>query len=113
MGIADPALAGHTFVAPLVRDGYYPDEPVARLQAALATLCERIEAGRPADLDGLYRLTHAFTEEVNDLQDVFWAAGSEIETVARDAIAVEIELIASTYGHPDADLEEMLAPRDW
>jgi hypothetical protein len=113
VGIEDETLRDHAFVAVMVRDEYYPDGPVAQLQAVLVRLCERIEAERPADLDALSVLTHAATEEINELQDVFWEAGSEIETVARDAIAEDVERIAHAYGFVDADLEELLAPRDW
>lgn len=113
MGIEDERLRDHVFVGVMVRDGYYPDGPVGQVQAVLVRLCERIEAERPADLDALYGLSHAATEEINEIQDAFWDAGSEIETVARDAIAEDMELIAHTYGFGDVDLEEMVAPRDW
>ncbi|EIG26584.1 DUF5713 family protein, partial [Neisseria sicca] len=38
---------------------------------------------------------------------------SEIETVARDTIATDMEYIAQSYGFEDADIEELVAPRDW
>ena len=78
-----------------------------------ARFCERIETDRPADLTALYALTHAATEEFNDLQDVFVEAGSEIETVAREEIAEEFWFVARVYGFADADVEELIAPRDW
>jgi hypothetical protein len=113
VGIQHPGLRGHVFLADLVGDSYYPGEAVGVVQGILGRLCERIEAERPGDLAALYGLTHAATEEVNEAQQVFWDAGSEIETVARDAIGTEIELIATTYGFADADVEELIAPRDW
>jgi hypothetical protein len=114
VGIEKESLKDHVFVAGMVREGgYYPRGPVEEVQAVLVRLCERIESERPADLDALYVLTHAATEEVNDLQDAFWEAGSEIETVARDIIGTEFELIAHAYGFVDADIEELIAPRDW
>jgi hypothetical protein len=39
--------------------------------------------------------------------------GSEIETMARDCIAVDFKHIALAYGFEDADIEELVAPRDW
>ena len=113
VGIANEKLREHVFVGVMVRDGYYPDGPVAQVQGVLVRLCERIEAEQPADLAALYVLSHAATEEINVLQDAFWDAGSEIETVGRDAIAEDMELIAHAYGFGDVDLEEMVAPRDW
>ncbi|WP_267466141.1 DUF5713 family protein [Nocardia puris] len=56
---------------------------------------------------------YAAAEEFNDLQDDFAAAGSEIETVAREAIAEEFWFVADAYGFADADIEELIAPRDW
>ena len=37
----------------------------------------------------------------------------QIETVARDTIATDMEYIAQSYGFEDADIEELVAPRDW
>ncbi len=79
----------------------------------LVGLCRQIETEQPEDLDGLYSLTHAATERFNELAEEFDEGGSEIETVARDAIATEMKYIAQSYGFADADIEELVAPRDW
>lgn len=114
MGIQNETLRDHVFVVGMLQEGgYYPRGPVEKVQAVLVRLCERIEAERPADVDALYVLTHAATEEVNDLLDEFGEAGSEIDTVARDIIGTEFELIAHAYGFVDADVEELIDPRDW
>ena len=68
---------------------------------------------QPENLDGLYSLTHAATERFNELAEEFDEGGSEIETVARDTIATDMEYIAQSYGFEDADIEELVAPRDW
>ncbi|KOT38001.1 hypothetical protein ADK41_17385 [Streptomyces caelestis] len=113
MPISNEQVTAHPFLRALYRDAYYPDHVVDRGRAVLLALCERIEADRPADLAALYALTHAATEEFNDLQDVFVEAGSEIETVAREEIAEEFWFVARAYGFADADVEELIAPRDW
>ncbi|GAA2262218.1 DUF5713 family protein [Streptomyces atrovirens] len=113
MPISDEQVTAHPFLSALYRDAYYPDHVVDRGRAVLLALCERIETDRPADLTALYALTHAATEEFNDLQDVFVEAGSEIETVAREEIAEEFWFVARVYGFADADVEELIAPRDW
>ncbi|MGW0248095.1 DUF5713 family protein [Nocardia goodfellowii] len=82
-------------------------------RAVLLRLCERIETNRPADLAALYELTQAATDEFNELQAEFEAAGSEIETVAREEIAEEFGFVADSYGFADADIEELIATRDW
>ncbi|MDK0524735.1 DUF5713 family protein [Streptomyces sp. ML-6] len=94
-------------------DEYFPDHIVDKGKAILLRLCERIEAEQPADLPALYVLTQAATEEFNLLESEFEAAGSEIETVAREDIAESFWFVATAYGFTDADVEELIATRDW
>ncbi|MEG8279117.1 DUF5713 family protein [Streptomyces sp. AHA2] len=113
MPIGNQQVSAHPFLRALYRSGYHPDHVVDRGRAVLLALCERIERERPAGLPELYALTHAATEEFNDLQAAFEEAGSEIETVAREEIAGDFDFVARAYGFPDADVEELIAPRDW
>ena len=43
----------------------------------------------------------------------FLHADSELETAARQSIGEEFAFIASAYGFEDADVEELIATRDW
>jgi hypothetical protein len=113
MPISNPRVSARPFLRGLYRDAYFPDHVVDRGRAVLLALCERIEAERPADLDALYALTRAATEEFNDLQAAFEAAGSDIETVAREEIAEDFWFVADAYGFTGADVEELIATRDW
>ncbi|WP_216916925.1 DUF5713 family protein [Nocardia noduli] len=113
MGISNQQVLAHRFLGLLYEDDYYPDQVVRRGEAILVSLCERIEAEQPADLSALYLLTHAATEEFNALEAEFDAAGSEIETVARDEIGQDFWFLANAYGFRDADIEELIAPREW
>ncbi|MEU9449968.1 DUF5713 family protein [Streptomyces sp. NPDC048277] len=113
MPISNPKMSEHEFLAELYEDEYFPDHVVDRGRAILVRLCERIEAERPAGLPALYALTHAATEEFNALEAEFEAAGSEIETVAREEIGGDFWVIAQAYGFADADVEELIAPREW
>ncbi|MEV7526315.1 DUF5713 family protein [Streptomyces sp. NPDC091371] len=79
----------------------------------LLRLCERIEVEQPSDLKPLYALTQAATEEFNLLDREFAAAGSGIETVAREWICDEFRFVASAYGFTDAHAEELTSGRDW
>ena len=79
----------------------------------LLRLCEQIETEHPSDLAALYALTGVATEELNALQAEFEAAESEIETVAREVIAGDFQFIALAYGFADAEVEELIAERDW
>ncbi|PNG22541.1 DUF5713 family protein [Streptomyces cahuitamycinicus] len=113
MPISNERASTHPFLRGLYEDDYYPDHVVDRGRAILLALCERIERERPDGLAVLYALTRAATEEFNDLQTAFEAAGSEIETVAREEIAEDFGFVACAYGFPDADVEELIATRKW
>ncbi|AZQ32894.1 hypothetical protein EJ357_05055 [Streptomyces cyaneochromogenes] len=109
MNISNQQVSTHPFLKALYGDGYYPDHAVDRCKEILLRLCERIEAERPAGLAALYVLTQAATDEFNDLQDDDF----DIETVAREEIAEEFWFVANAYGFEDADVEELIATRDW
>ncbi|MFE2556313.1 DUF5713 family protein [Streptomyces sp. NPDC059352] len=113
MPITNQPVAEHAFLRRMYEDSYFPDHVVDQGRAILLRLCGRIEAERPSDLEALYALTNAATEEFNLLEAEFEAAGSEIETVAREWIAEDFWFVASAYGFADADAEELIAGRDW
>ncbi|MFB7733463.1 DUF5713 family protein [Streptomyces sp. NPDC056112] len=113
MPITNQQAAGHAFLRQLYTDPYFPDHVVDKGRAILLRLCERVEAEQPTDLAALYALTQAATEEFNLLEAEFEAAGSEIETVAREEIAEDFWFVASAYGFTDADVEKLIDTRDW
>ena len=57
-------------------------------------------------------LSHLVTDNINDLQNEFYNNNSEIETGARECFAENFEFVANTYGF-EADLEELIATREW
>jgi len=113
MPIENQQVTQHAFLSRLYADAYYPDHVLDLGRAVLLRLCERIEAEQPPDLAALYLLTQAATEEFNELEAEFEAAGSGIETVAREEIAEDFWFVSSAYGFKDADAEELIATRDW
>lgn len=113
MTITNPKILEYAFLQDMVRDPYFPPHLVAKLKALLLATCARIETEQPTDIVALYAITHATTEQINDLADEFLAEGSEIETAARGAIGVDMEFIAKAYGFDGADSEALIAPRDW
>jgi hypothetical protein len=113
MAITNQQVTGHAFLRQLYADAYFPDPVVDKGRAILLRLCERIETEHPSDLGSLYVLTQAATEEFNLLEAEFEAAGSEIETAAREEIAEDFWFVASAYGFANADVEELIATRDW
>jgi hypothetical protein len=112
MSPTHPAILQHAFLAEMYADSYFPDALVDRGKTILLRLCEAIEAEKPASLEALYALTHAATDEFNALAEAFYEQDSEIETAARECIAGDFDFIARTYGF-DADVEELIATRDW
>lgn len=113
VSITNHQVMEHAFLRALYGDAYYPDHVLDKGRAILLGLCERIEAERPRDLAALYVLTEAATEEFNALEAEFEAADSEIETVAREEIAGDFWFVASAYGFVDADVEDLIAAREW
>jgi ATP-dependent RNA circularization protein (DNA/RNA ligase family) len=113
VAITNQRAAEWEFLALLYKDTYFPDRILDKGKAILVGLCERIEAERPADLAALYQLTQAATEEFNRLEEELNAAGSEIETVAREEIAEDFWFVAQAYGFEDADVETLIATRNW
>ena len=100
-----------TLLEPMLRDGYFPNHLVKKAQRLLLELAARIEQEAPQG-EAVYALTHATTKSFNQLQEEFFEANSEIETVAREAIAAEFRFILEAYGY-DVDIETAIAPRDW
>ena len=103
----------YSFLVDMYSDDYFPDNLVDKGKAILIELCNQVETRQPKTLEELYPLTHAATGKFNDLQSAFEEQDSEIETVARECIALDFEFIATAYGFDDADIEELIATRDW
>lgn len=87
MPITNQQVTGHALLRQMYDDSHFPDRAVDGGRAILLRLCERIEAEQPSDLEALYALTQAATEEFNLLDKEFVAAGSGIEAVAREWIS--------------------------
>ena len=106
-------VRGYSFLKEMYEDGYFPNNLVDKGKGILVNLCFQIEQEQPKNLDTLYKLTHCATDKFNDLQEEFDENDSEIETVARDCIGTDFDFIAVSYGFEDADVEELIATRDW
>ncbi|HEY3519324.1 MAG TPA: DUF5713 family protein [Gammaproteobacteria bacterium] len=113
MSISNEQINNHAFLHCMYEDDYFPKHLVDKGKQILVRLAERIEKEKPADVAALYELTHAATDEFNELAEEFYEADSEIETAARECIAEDFVFIAEVYGFADADGEELIATRDW
>lgn len=110
--IKNEKIYNYKLLSDMYRDPYFPNNVVDMGRNILIKLCLDIETQEPKTLDELYKLTHSATEKFNDLENVFYENGSEIETAARECIAEDFFQIATAYGF-DADTEELIAPREW
>jgi hypothetical protein len=111
--LKNEAARQYAFLQEMTEDTYFPKRLVDKGKAVLVALCFAIEQQHPKELDELYELIHAATDKFNDLQEAFEEADSEVETGARECIAADFDFIAKAYGFAEADLEELIATREW
>ena len=112
MAITNAKLQDYAFLQEMYEDQYFPDFLVDKCKSILVHLCEAIEKQKPADTESLLVLTHAATEEINELEDEFMQNESELETGAREALGENFDVIVKAYGF-DVDVEDVIEPRNW
>ncbi len=110
--LTNAKLKDYAFLDCMYNDSYFPKFLVDKCKNILLNLCGDIETDKPKNLTELYTLTHRATNEINNLQDEFFKNDSEIETGARECLGADFDYIAKAYGF-DADIEELIATRDW
>jgi hypothetical protein len=110
--IKNEKLIAYHFLEEMSQDSYFPKKLVNKGKAILIELCLQIEQEKPQNLEALYKLTHAATDKFNALSEEFDENDSEIETAARECIAMDFEFIAKAFNF-EADVEELIATRDW
>jgi hypothetical protein len=110
--LQNEAVKSYKFLKDMYDDDYFPNFLVDKAKIILINLCFQIENKQPKNLEELYKLTHLATDKFNELQGEFEENDSEIETGARECIAMDFDFIAKAYNF-DADLEELIATRDW
>jgi ABC-type Zn uptake system ZnuABC Zn-binding protein ZnuA len=111
--LKNAAVRDYSFLKDLYEDDYFPKPVVDKVKDVLVSLCFELEDKQPKSLDELYAITQAATDQINDLQTEFEENDSDIDTVARECIGGDFEFIATAYGFKDADIEELIATRDW
>ncbi len=110
--ITNVQMKDYSFLKIMYDDDYFPNVVVDKGKAILMQLCRDIEIQKPQNLESLYRLTLAATNQFNNLQRDFYAHDSEIETGAAECIALDFLFISQAYGF-EADIEKLIATRDW
>ena len=100
------------YLGELYRDSYFPDFLVDKIKELLVEVVNLLETGE-RNTDIIQEKFDYVTDKINELQNEFWDNESEIETAARDCIALTVDHILTHFGFDDYDLEEALRNRDW
>ena len=110
--IKNDSIKQHHFLEPMYYDPYFPKPLVDEAKGILITLCFKIETQKPKTNKEFLVLTQEATESFNQLDAKFMSQGSELETVAREAIAMDMEYIAKMYGFQE-NIETLIENREW
>lgn len=84
---------------------------VEKVRGEILSLIRLLEEGE-TDREAIQKELDRMTRAINDLKEEFDENNSEIETVARDSIAVTVRDILGWFGI-DIDTETALRERDW
>lgn len=95
----------------MYRDGYFPDFLVDKVREEIEKVISYLET-EEMDISVIQDKLDIMTIAINDLQDEFEENDSEIETVARESIAVSVEYVLNWFGI-DIDIEDAIGARDW
>lgn len=95
----------------MVNDGYYPKFLVDKIETLIIPVIRLLENGETNKAIIQNKLDE-MTLAINDLQEKFEENDSEIETAARDSIAVTIGYILDWF-NIDIDMETAIRERDW
>lgn len=110
--IKNDSIKQYHFLKPMYHDSYFPKPLVDEGKGILINLCYKIEQQKPKTSKEFLLLTQETTEFFNQLDVKFMSQSSELETVAREAIAVDMEYIAKIYGFNE-DIETLIENREW
>jgi uncharacterized protein YoxC len=95
----------------MVDDEYYPKKCVDKVKKVIQELIAFLEAGHTKVAEVQEKLDD-MTRKINDLAEDFDENNSEIETVARDSIAVSVGHILKHF-EIDIDIETAIREREW
>ena len=99
------------FLPEMYADSYFPPAQVDKVKAAIQQVVAFLEQGH-TNSEAVQQELDDMTLTINELQNDFVDAGSEIESMARDAIADTVERVLAHFG-VDIDIEEALQEREW
>jgi len=99
------------FLQGMYKDSYYPKFLVDKIKNLLEQIVRYLKQG-PLPLEDIQVKFDEITRAINDLEVEFLEHDSEIETVARDSIALTVMDILDVY-NVKLDIEDALREREW
>jgi len=103
--------ADFAYLKDMYASDYFPDRSVDKVRDVIKELVLYLENGTHSKAEIQAQLDK-MTGKINELQDDFFANGSEIETEARESIAMTVKNILE-YFEVSIDMEEAIRARDW
>ena len=103
--------ADYQLLEGMYHDGYFPNFLVDKIRIELEKVIAFLETG-VSDTKQIQEKFDAMTTAINDLQEEFEENDSEIETAARDCIAVDVMEILKWFSI-DLDVDDAIGLRDW
>jgi predicted DNA-binding ArsR family transcriptional regulator len=99
------------YLKEMYHDAYFPNFLVDKLKDVIKVTVKFIEETNHTK-EEIQKALDQMTLKTNELQEEFDQNGSEIESVARDSIALTVENILK-YFDIDIDIEEAIREREW
>jgi hypothetical protein len=99
------------WLSDMYEDDYFPDHLVDKIKASIQEVASFLESGTHST-EAIQQKLDAMTIRINELQEEFEAADSELETVARESIGETVMNLLEFFD-VDIDIEEAIRERDW
>ena len=103
--------ADYPLLKEMYADDYYPDFLVDKIRDEIRNVIAFLETGI-TDTEQIQEKFDSMTIAVNELEEEFLEHDSELESIARDNIAVDVMKILNDFGIP-LDVETALREREW
>lgn len=103
--------ADFVYLEDMYKDSYYPTFLVDKVKKSIEEVVLFLESGTYSIAEIQAKLDE-MTIAINDLQEEFDENGSDLETVAREAIGMTVEALL-TFFEVDIDVETAIQERDW
>lgn len=104
-------IEDHIWLEDMYEDHYYPKFLVDKLKMVIMNMAEYLSAGGH-DKEEVQEKFDEMAININNLQEEFYENDSELETVARECIASDVQQLIEHFSL-DINIEEALREREW